>query len=155
MMRVFGEADKQKKAARIKTPPNPAGLSDEVLSRLADAVRATLHEGSLPCGSAFKIARDADVPRLAVGDVTDRLGIRVSNCQIGCFKVDKIINDSAGTETVDEAVLARVEALKRDGALTCANIFALAQQLKAAPMAVAKVANARNLKVRGCQLGCF
>ncbi len=111
-MRVFGEADKKKKQARIKIPANPAGLSDEVLAQLADAVKATLREGHLPCGSAFKIARDAGVPRLAVGDVTDRLGIRVSNCQIGCFKVDKIINDSPGTEGVDEGVLARLEALK-------------------------------------------
>ena len=154
-MRVFGEADKKKKQARIKIPANPAGLSDEVLAQLADAVKATLREGHLPCGSAFKIARDAGVPRLAVGDVTDRLGIRVSNCQIGCFKVDKIINDSPGTEGVDEGVLARLEALKGGDALTCANVFALAGELSMTPMAVAHVANARNLKVHGCQLGCF
>ena len=154
-MRVFGEADKKKKAGRIKIPANPAGLSDETLSQLADLVKAALREGSLPCGSAFKIARDAAVPRLAVGDVTDRLGIRISNCQIGCFKVDKIINDSPGTETVDEMVLARLEGLKGDDALTCPNVFALAGELSMTPMAVAQVANARNMKVHSCQLGCF
>jgi hypothetical protein len=154
-MRVFGEADKKKKAARIKIPVNPAGLSEEALAQLADVVKAALHDGHLPCGSAFKIAGDADVPRLAVGDVTDRLGIRVSNCQIGCFKVDKIINVGSETEAVDPGVLTRLEALKRDDALTCANVFALAQQLNLIPMAVAHVANVRNLKVHHCQLGCF
>jgi hypothetical protein len=154
-MRVFGEADKRKKAARIKIPANPAGLSDEALAQLADAVKTKLNEGHLPCGSAFRIARDADVPRLAVGDVTDGLGIRVSNCQIGCFKVDKVVHTGSESEAVDEGILSRLKALKKDDALTCANIFALAQQLNLTPMAVAHVANVRDLKVHQCQLGCF
>jgi len=154
-MRNFGEADKKKKSTRIKIAENPAGLSQDKLSQLADSVKASLKEGNLPCGTAFKIAQEAGVPKIAVGEITDRLGIRVSNCQIGCFKVDKIIHDEAGDRKVDESVLAKLEALQRNEALTCTSVHELAQQLKMTPMAVADVANGRNMKIRQCQLGCF
>ncbi len=154
-MREFGDADKKKKSGRISMPENPANLSGEQLSRLADAVKNSLKEGYLPCGAAFKIARDEAVPRIAVGAMTDKLGVRVSNCQIGCFKVDKIVHRGEAEKSVNESVLSRLERLKAEDALTCANVHGLARELKMTPMAVADVANARDMKVRQCQLGCF
>jgi len=154
-MRDFGEADKKKKSARIKIPENPAGLSAEALAELADKVKASLKEGNLQCGTAWKIARESEVPRIAVGEITDRLGIRVSNCQIGCFKVDKIINEADADKKVDEAVLSRIETLNSKGELTCTSVHELALEMKMTPMAVANVANARSLRIRQCQLGCF
>jgi hypothetical protein len=154
-MREFGESDKKKKSGRISMPENPANLSGEQLSRLADAVNSSLKEGYLPCGAAFKIARDEGVPRIAVGAMTDKLGVRVSNCQIGCFKVDKILHRAEANKSVDDIVLTRLEGLKAEDALTCVNVHGLARELKMTPMAVADVANARDMKVRQCQLGCF
>jgi len=154
-MREFGESDKKKKSGRIAMPENPANLSDEQLSRLTDAVKSSLKEGYLPCGAAFKIARDEGVPRIAVGAMTDKLGIRVSSCQIGCFKVDKIVHRGEPEKIVNESVLARLEGLNAQGELTCVSVHGLAQELKMTPMAVADVANARDMKVRQCQLGCF
>jgi hypothetical protein len=155
MMRDFNEADKKKKQARIKIPENPAGLTEEVHARLTDKVKSSLRDGNLPCGIAFKIARDAGVPNIAVGEIADRLGIRVTNCQIGCFKVDKIVNPDNLDKKVDEDILVKLETLKKNDALTCVNVFELARQINLPPMAVADVANARNLKVHHCQLGCF
>jgi hypothetical protein len=153
-MRDFNEADKAKKKGRIKIPENPANLSPEQLSRLEGTVKSKLKEGNLPCGTAWKIAAEAGVPRIAVGEIVDRLGIRVTNCQIGCFKVDKSIHDKA-PEKIDEGILAILEELKARDALTCAAMHELAAKLKLTPMAVADVANARDIKVRNCQLGCF
>jgi len=154
-MREFGEADKKKKSGRISMPENPANLSSEQLARLADVVKSSLKEGYLPCGAAFKIARDEGVPRIAVGAMTDKLGVRVSNCQIGCFKVDKIMHHGEADKSVNEIVLSRLEGLRAEDALTCVSVHGLAQELKMTPMAVADVANARDMKVRQCQLGCF
>jgi hypothetical protein len=95
------------------------------------------------------------IPKVAVGAMTDQIGLRVTNCQIGCFKVDKIINDSPGNEPVDDSVLARIKDLENADRLTCSNVFALAAELGLPAMAVARVANARNIKVHQCQLGCF
>ncbi len=154
-MRSFGEADRKKKKTRIQLQENPGKLSNEVLSQLEDTVKASLEDGYLPCAVAFKIAKEAQVPKVAVGEMTDRLGIRVTNCQIGCFKVDKTIHDNSVHEDLDDGIVSKLNALKENNELTCANVFDLAQQLKTSPMAIADAANLRDLKIDNCQLGCF
>jgi hypothetical protein len=39
----------------------------------------------LGCAQAFMIARDLDVPLRLVGQTCDELGIKVADCQLGCF----------------------------------------------------------------------
>jgi hypothetical protein len=154
-MRSFSEVDRKKKKTRIQPQENPGKLSNEVLSQLKDTVKASLKDGYLPCGVAFKIAKEAQVPKVAVGEMTDRLGIRVTNCQIGCFKVDKTIHDNSAHEDLDDGIVSKLNALKENNELTCANVFDLAQQLKSTPMTIADAANLRDLKIHNCQLGCF
>jgi|TARA_B100002003_G_C13849252_1_gene416357 hypothetical protein len=154
-MRSFGKADHKKKSARIQLQENPGNLSNEVLCQLEDMVKASLKGGYLPCAVAFKIAKKAQVSKIAVGEMTDRLGIRITNCQTGCFKVDKTIHDNSTHENVDDGIVSRLNALKEINELTCANVFDLAEQLKSTPMAIADVANLRNLKIYSCQLGCW
>ena len=109
-MRSFGEADRKKKKTRIQLQENPGKLSNEVLSQLEDTVKASLKDGYLPCAVAFKIAKEAQVPKVAVGEMTDRLGIRVTNCQIGCFKVDKTIHDNSAHEDLDDGIVSKLNA---------------------------------------------
>jgi len=154
-MRDFGEADKKKKQSRIQIPENPGSLPPETLSQLVDMVKAQLRDGNLQCATAFKIARQAKVPKIAVGEVTDRLGIRITNCQIGCFKVDKTIHDNLDPKKIDDKITTMLESLKQKDELTCVKVFELALQLKLTPMAIADVANLRNWKIHHCQLGCF
>lgn len=154
-MRNFDDADKKKKQARIRLPENPAGLSPEAFSQLQEMVKSSLKDGYLPCGAAFKIAKQANVPKIAVGAATDKLGIRIANCQIGCFKVGKNLHENETPGKIDQGIVDKLAELKEKDELTCANVFALAQQMKLTPMAVADVANARNLRVHHCQLGCF
>ena len=154
-MRSFNEADRKKKKTRIQLQENPGKLSNAVLSQLEDTVKASLKDGYLPCAVAFKIAKEAQVPKVAVGEMTDRLGIRVTNCQIGCFKVDKTIHDNSAHEDLDDGIVSKLNALNENNELTCANVFALAEQLKSTPMIIADVTNLRNLKIHNCQLGCF
>jgi len=42
-------------------------------------------EGKLSCAVARKIAEDLDIPYKEVGDAANALGIRIKNCQLGCF----------------------------------------------------------------------
>ena len=85
----------------------------------------------------------------------DKLGIRITNCQIGCFKVDKTIHGISTRNVLGEGVISSLNALKQKDELTCVNVFELASQLKLTPMAIANMANLRNLKIHNCQLGCF
>jgi hypothetical protein len=154
-MREFNEADKDKKQKRIRLPENPGNLSPERLARLEETVKASLKSGYLPCAAAFKIAENLGAPKTAVGAMTDKLGVRVSNCRIGCFKVDKASHDSLAGKKADEKITAALESLKEKGELTCENVYALAQQMKTTPMAIAENADIRGWKIRQCQLGCF
>jgi NADH:ubiquinone oxidoreductase subunit E len=128
----------------------------ERLTQLAEKVKASCQDGHLPCAKAHQIAQDADVPKIAVGEVADRLGIRIINCQIGCFKVEKIIHDNVDQKkNIDDGIKTRLQKQSENGYLTCADIFKLALQLKLTPMAIANVANSQSIRIHICQLGCF
>ena len=154
-MRDFNETDKKKKKERIQIPENPANLSKEKLLQLENKVKASLKDGYLSCPIAWKIAKEADVPKIAVGEITDRLSIRIDNCQIGFFKVGKTPYDNSAHKSVDEQLTTVLETLAGNNQLTCAKIFELAQQFKLKPMVIANEANVLNLKIHDCQLGCF
>jgi hypothetical protein len=154
-MRAFSDADRKKKSSRIKLPDNPGNLSKEALSQLENAVKAAVKDGYVPCPSGLKVAKAAGVSPLDVGAMIDKLGIRVTDCQIGCFKVDKTSHAGSATGPFSEEVARRVEALGEKGELTCSSVFALARELNVKLMSVADAANVRGCKLQQCQLGCF
>ncbi len=154
-MRNFNEADKKKKKGRIEIPDNPVNLSTEELKKLEDNVKSSLKEGYLPCPVAWKIAKNADVPRIAVGAVTDKLGVRVTDCQLGCFKVGKTFYSSPANEAVDQEIVDTLTALDSEKNLTCEKAFEISKKYNQKPMVIGNEASARNMKIRQCQLGCF
>ena len=140
---------------RRHLPGNPGNLSKEVLSQLEDTVKASLKDGYLPCPVAWKIAKEAHVPKVAIGEITDRLGIRITNCQLGCFKIKKTPYDNSSYSNIDGKICNILKELHETDQLTCAKAFELARQFNLKPMAIANEVNAMGLKIRGCQLGCF
>jgi hypothetical protein len=155
MMRDFNEADRKNKTTRIRIKENPANLSPEQLSKLEDKVKGSLKEGHLSCPVAWRIAGDAGVSKIAVGEIADRLSIRVTNCQLGCFKVEKMIYDNPDHKHIDSEIIDVLERLIADDQLTCTKVFELARQYRVKPLDIANEVSARGLKFRECQLGCF
>ena len=43
-------------------------------------------EGKLPCAVSFKIAEDFGMSRKELGELLNEMKIKVSQCQLGCFK---------------------------------------------------------------------
>jgi len=154
-MRKFSDTDRKKKSSRIILPDNPGGLSEEKLHLLEQAVMAGLDGNYVTCLSGWKIAKDSGVSRLDVGAMIDKLGIRVADCQLGCFKVNKTAYTGAAAEPLNVDVTRGIEALKDSDDLTCKAMHDLAHELKITPMSIANVANAKGYKIRQCQLGCF
>ena len=154
-MRDFNEGDRKKKGARIQIQKNSDNLSEELLSELESIVKASLKGGYLTCPVAWGIARKSNVPKIIVGEITDRLGIRITNCQLGCFKVEKTPYEKSTHTNIDGEVITMLETLKENDQLTCARVFDLARQFKLKPVVIANEMSARDLKIRGCQLGCF
>ena len=155
MRRDFSEQDRNKKKTRIRLPENPANLTQETLGRLGTAVSASLREGYLPCPVAWRIAKDFDVPRIAVGAVMDKRGVRVTDCQIGFFRVDKTPYQGNAPQQPSPELASGLRELDTSNHLTCSAVFELARQIKTTPLKVAEAANILGLKIRSCQLGCF
>ncbi len=51
-----------------------------------EAIRARLILGRLPCREAWAIAEETGRSRLAVAQAAEALGVRISACQLGCFR---------------------------------------------------------------------
>jgi len=62
------------------SPPSP-----EVVRALEEAMRQAASDGRLPCAAAFGLARKFSLSTGVVGETANRLGIKISKCQLGCF----------------------------------------------------------------------
>jgi len=56
-----------------------------VENELEEKIKSSLVEGQLPCAVAFKIAKELKVSPRDVGDAANRLSVKLSGCQLGCF----------------------------------------------------------------------
>lgn len=52
---------------------------------LEERIVSSLVAGQLPCPVAFKIAKELKTNLREVGETADKLGIKISSCQLGCF----------------------------------------------------------------------
>lgn len=60
-------------------------MSDDIPEEVIKAVKEAAEDNRIACGTAHKIARDLGVPIPLVGRALDRLGIKITKCQLGCF----------------------------------------------------------------------
>ena len=127
----------------------------ETLARLESAVSTALKDGYLPCAVGWKIAKDIAIPRIAVGAVMDKLGVRITDCQLGFFMVDSTPHVGTTPHEPSPELVSALRELDAARDLTCLAAFELARRLKTTPMRVSEAANILELKIKSCQLGCF
>ena len=53
--------------------------------KLVQEIMKKAVDGKLPCADARKIAEDLGIPYSEVGVIADELGVKIKNCQLGCF----------------------------------------------------------------------
>jgi len=54
-------------------------------TELEEKITSSPVNAQLPCPVAFKIAKELKVSPREVGETTDKLGVKISSCQLGCF----------------------------------------------------------------------
>lgn len=52
---------------------------------LEKKVQGVSENGKLPCAKAFQIAKDQGVGVADIGKIANKLNIKITNCQLGCF----------------------------------------------------------------------
>ena len=43
-------------------------------------------DGRLPCAQAFKLSKEYDVSLKDIGEAANRVKVKISHCQLGCFR---------------------------------------------------------------------
>ncbi len=66
--------------------PGRMSPAPHVLDPLREAIQARRVEGKVPCAAAWETAAAFGLPKLEVADAIEGLGLRVSRCQLGCFR---------------------------------------------------------------------
>jgi len=59
--------------------------TQEVGEELQAMIKDGVIEGGLPCATAWDIARELTKKRMDVANAAESLGIRITQCQLGCF----------------------------------------------------------------------
>lgn len=60
-------------------------MSQEVTPELIEAVKAKAVDGRVTCPVLRKLAEDRGVPYRTAGDAANEAGIKIKNCELGCF----------------------------------------------------------------------
>ncbi len=75
---LFGYDDLGKRSVVVPMPDVPEKLKAEIEAHLVD--------GKLPCQHAWEIAAKLKIGKVQVAGAAEALGIKISACQLGCFK---------------------------------------------------------------------
>lgn len=59
--------------------------ADEVSGNLREKIQASLSDNRLPCSVAWDIARAFALRKMEVSSACEKLGIKISHCQLGAF----------------------------------------------------------------------
>ena len=128
---------------------------EEIEWVVAEEASDTGGEGLLACARAKGIAKRLGVAPKEVGDAADRLGMRIVDCQLGCFGSKKATHEDLDSVQVPKALADAILASLVDGQLFCAAAFEVARKVKATPKQVGDAATKLHVRISKCQLGCF
>ncbi|MBI2851443.1 MAG: hypothetical protein HYX80_10490 [Chloroflexi bacterium] len=122
---------------------------------LEEEITASLIEGRLPCPIAFKVARKLDITPKSVGEKTDELGIRIIDCQLGCFGVKKATHDDLKGAPLDANMAGAIQSTQVNGQMPCEAAWEIARQFKVSRKKIGDTATQLKIMLVDCQLGCF
>lgn len=127
---------------------------------IAEAIRAHLKDGKLPCAQAFKIAAEHQVEPLQVGQTADALRIHLTRCQLGLYGYPGHQKGWAVTNIAEHPVPegleeALRETINEEGCIPCVKAWEIAAQFNIPKMHVGYVASQLDLRISPCQLGAF
>jgi hypothetical protein len=56
-------------------------MEEEISAKIREAAK----DGKIPCAMAMKIASENKISNREMGEILNRLKIKIAQCQLGCF----------------------------------------------------------------------
>lgn len=128
---------------------------NEVTGNLEQAVINSLVDGYLPCPVAFGLSKRLGVGTDEIGATVDDLGIRITDCQLGCFKVEKSPHDDLEGRVFSQEIVNSIKGSLEDGDLPCKKAHELGREFKVGLKEIGDAATSIKIRISRCQLGCF
>lgn len=54
--------------------------------KLEETIKQKAKGGKLPCAMCFKMAEEFGISKKKMGEVLNKINVRISRCQLGCFE---------------------------------------------------------------------
>ena len=54
--------------------------------KLEEVIKKKSKDGKIPCAACFKIAEDFGISKKEMGEILNRIKVKISQCQLGCFE---------------------------------------------------------------------
>jgi len=55
-------------------------------TKIEETILEKSKDGKVPCAMCFKIAEDFGISKGEIGDILNKLKVKISQCQLGCFE---------------------------------------------------------------------
>jgi Mg-chelatase subunit ChlD len=123
--------------------------------RIEEAVMASIVGGYLPCSVALRLSAELNVESKMVGDTTNRLGVRITDCMLGCFKIKKSQHDDLDNKHFSQEIIEAIQSSLVGGRLPCKVAHDLGRKIKISLREIGDAATKMKIKIDHCQLGCF
>ena len=127
------------------------------MSDLQHEIERRSVDGRLPCMAAFTIAEELAMRPDEVREQSDRSEIRIAQCQLGLFGYDAFGDKrfAAPLTRVPDRLAAALRDARVDGALPCAAAWRIAKSEGLPKPVIGSAAEALEIRIAPCQLGCF
>jgi hypothetical protein len=135
---------------------HPPGLRPN--EQIVKAIREKSSGHELACGMGEKISKELKVDLAEVGITADLLEMKIKKCQLGLFGWGKKPDhgkDIHAADSVSVEMKRALEEVAKNGAVTCAGLWAIADRLGVERKVVSAACDTLGLKIRVCQLGAF
>ena len=112
-------------------------------------------DSRLGCAAALALAGRLGVTPAEIGDAANEKKVRIVNCQLGFFAVEKSVHDDLESVATEGSLGDAIDAALSEGRLSCAAAFDVARARRSAVKLVGDTATKKGVRIVNCQLGCF
>jgi hypothetical protein len=139
------------KKEKKKIPLDGPGPREEIVRAVEEKGR----DGGLACAVAHKMAGELGVEPREVGLAADMIGVAIVKCQLGLFGYSPEKRIAKPASEVSPDLKEAIQKSLKEGRLSCADAWKIADDRGLPRMAVASACEAMRIKISSCQLGAF